>query len=322
MHIDARQVDAVGVQRSGRHDLLDFRYADLAAHRGGRVEVARGLAEHQIARRIRLPGLDNGQVGNDPALQNICLAVEILVILAVRDDRADAGLGIEAGYAAAARPHPFGQGALRVELQLQLARQVLAHELGVLSDIGGDHLLHLPRLQQDADAEIVDARVVGRERQVLGPGLLDRLQQQFRDAAQPEAAGSNEHPVLQKPVECLGRRSEYFLHCPTLHEAVLAEGLSGRPEAFNRRAALVSGRTIPRCPMAQHGIPRSSVSRVLQSRIDREPVAQRLHLGANRFFDLRIPIRSIRGQSIDHLDDQVADFAELINAEPARGPGR
>jgi hypothetical protein len=66
--------------------------------------------------------------------------------------------GVEAGDPRAARPHPFGQRALRVEFQLQLSRQILAHEFGVLADIGRDHLLDLPGVQQLAQTEPVDAR--------------------------------------------------------------------------------------------------------------------------------------------------------------------
>ena len=136
----------VGIERSGRHDLLDLDHADLAAHRRRRVEVARGLAEDQVAGVVRLPGLDDRQVGDDAAFQDVGLPVELLVLLALGDHRADAGLGVEAGNARAAGAHALGQRALRVEFELEFARQVLAHELGVLADVGRDHLLDLPRV--------------------------------------------------------------------------------------------------------------------------------------------------------------------------------
>lgn len=77
--------------------------------------------------------------------------------------------------AAPPRGHTFGQGSLWVELQFKLPAQVLAHEFGVLADIRRDHLFHLPRLQQDADTEIINTGVVGGKDQLLRARLLDGL---------------------------------------------------------------------------------------------------------------------------------------------------
>jgi hypothetical protein len=56
-----------------RHDFFDLDDADLAAGRGGLVEVARGLAEHEVAGLVGLPGLDEREVGEDAAFQDIFL---------------------------------------------------------------------------------------------------------------------------------------------------------------------------------------------------------------------------------------------------------
>ena len=201
VHIDAGQVDRVGVKRPQRHDFLDLDHANLATGRGGRVEVAGGLAEHAVAGRVGLPRLDDGEVRDDPAFQDIGFAVEILMLLAVGDHRAHAGAGEKAGDARAARPHPFGKRALGVELQLQFARQVLPHEFGVFANIGRDHLFDLPRRKQHTKAKAVNARVVRRNRQIAGPRIADRRDQQFRDAAQSKAAAGNQHAVEQQPVQ-------------------------------------------------------------------------------------------------------------------------
>ena len=126
------------------------------------------------------------------------------MLLALGDHGADAGLGVKARNARAASAHPLGQRALRVELKLQLAGQILPHEFGVLADIGRDHLLHLPRLKQLPDAEPVDAGIVGGESQVLGAGVADRGNQKFRDAAEAEAAGGDEHAVEEQAVQRSG----------------------------------------------------------------------------------------------------------------------
>jgi hypothetical protein len=103
------------------------------------------------------------------------------------------------------RPHPFGQRALRVEFQLQLARQVLAHEFRVLAHVGGEHFPDLAAFQQQAQAEAIHARVVRRHRQVLDTIVADRLDQQFGDATQAKAARRDEHAVEQQPIQRLGR---------------------------------------------------------------------------------------------------------------------
>src|SRR5690606_37001385 len=69
LDVDAGQMDAVGVEAAGRHHFLDLDHADLAASRGGQVEVARGLAEYEVAGLVRLPCLDDAQVGKQPAFE-------------------------------------------------------------------------------------------------------------------------------------------------------------------------------------------------------------------------------------------------------------
>jgi hypothetical protein len=124
-----------------------------------------------------------------------------------------AGLGEEGGDARAARAHLLGQGALGRELQLQLACEVLALELLVLAHVAGDHLLDLARLQQLAQAEAVDARVVRRDGQVLDAAVAQRLDQGLGDAAQAEAADGHELAVGDHALERLGRGGIELFHC-------------------------------------------------------------------------------------------------------------
>src|SRR3546814_6828547 len=67
-------------------DLLDD--ADLARHRAGRVEVARGLAEQQVAGLVGLPGLDQRDVGDQCGLEHVMAAVDLTRLLALGDDGA------------------------------------------------------------------------------------------------------------------------------------------------------------------------------------------------------------------------------------------
>ena len=109
---------------------------------------------------------------------------------------ADAGAGEEGGNAGAAGADALGQRALRIEFEFELAREIEVGEGLVLADIGRDHLPDLPALQQDAEADAVDAGVVGDHRQILRAGALDRLDQLFGNAAQAEPARHDRHAVL------------------------------------------------------------------------------------------------------------------------------
>jgi hypothetical protein len=114
------------------------------------------------------------------------------------DKGPDAGLGVEGRNAGAAGADALGERALRVELDLELVCEILLGEGLVLADVGADHLLDLPRLEQDPEADAVDAGVVGDDRQALDAGIADGLDQDARYAAQPEAAGHDRHVVAKE----------------------------------------------------------------------------------------------------------------------------
>ena len=146
LHVDAGQVDGVGVElpTSTISSTSTIVILPAIAHR--RVEVARGAAEDQVARLVGLPGLDERDVGHQRALHHVDVAVELARLLALGDHRADAGAREEGRDAGAAGAQLLGQRALRRELELELAGQVLALELLVLADVARDHLPDLARL--------------------------------------------------------------------------------------------------------------------------------------------------------------------------------
>ncbi len=198
-------MDRIWIEGADGDDLFHLDDADLAAGGGGHVEVSRRLAEHDVAGFVRLPRLDDGQVGEDSFLQDVVLTPEALHFLALGHLRADAGLGVEAGDARPARAAALGERPLRAELDLQLARQILALELLVLADVARDHLGDLPRAEQLAEPFAVDPGIVRRDRQPRRPCVADRVDQPLGDAAQPEATRANCHAVVEQPVERRGR---------------------------------------------------------------------------------------------------------------------
>src|SRR5690606_28766343 len=116
LHENPRQVDLVGIEAADRYDLLNLGHRHAAGGGHRLVEVARRLAADQVARLVRLAALVDGGVADDAALQHIGLAVELLGFLALRDQRAGAGLGVEAGDAGTAGAAAFGQRAMGAEL--------------------------------------------------------------------------------------------------------------------------------------------------------------------------------------------------------------
>ncbi len=220
----------VRVDAADGHDLLDLGDADLAGGRHRLVEVARGLAEDEVAALVRLPALDDGEIGANAALQDIILAVEILHFLALGHFGADTGPGVEAGNAGAARAAALGQCPLRAEFHLELAGQILPLELLVLSHVGGDHLLHLARAEQFAEPFPIDSGIVAGDGEILHAGGLDRVDQPLRNPAQAEPARADRHAVEQQALQRGGGVGIDFLHAraPSCEEPIGGAGESGQ----------------------------------------------------------------------------------------------
>ena len=90
-------------------------------------------------------------------------------------------------------------------------------EEAVLPDIGRDHLGDLPGFEQEPETGAVDPGIVRDDGQALHPGVAQRQDQLFRDAAQAKAAGHDHHPVMQEPGERrLGIGIDLVRHRPLL----------------------------------------------------------------------------------------------------------
>src|SRR5262249_6479 len=97
-----------------------------------------------------------------------------------------------------ARADTFRQRALRVEFDLELAGEILLCEQLVLADVGRDHFLHLPRLEQQPEASAVDACIVRNDRQVLHAAGANGLDQGLGNAAEAKASAANQNAVLEQ----------------------------------------------------------------------------------------------------------------------------
>ena len=69
---------------------------------------------------------------------------------------------------AAAGAQPLGERALRAQLQLELAAEVLAGELAVLADVGADRAADAAGCEQQPEPAAVDAAVVRHRLEAAG----------------------------------------------------------------------------------------------------------------------------------------------------------
>ncbi len=93
-------------------------------------------------------------------------------------------------------------------------------------------------MQKNADAEIVNTRIVRGKSQILDAAVLDRLQQQFRNTAEAKAPGGNQHVVVQKTVQRLGRRTIDLVHSITLLDKPFATVWGAERAKVNDQARL------------------------------------------------------------------------------------
>jgi len=112
---------------------------------------------------------------------------------------AGSGAGEKCRDAGAAGADALGQGALRIEFDLEFAGQILLREGLVLPDIGRDHFLDLPGIEKEAETDAIDARIVRDHRQILDPRLADGQNQGLRDPAKSEPPAMTSMPSRNRP---------------------------------------------------------------------------------------------------------------------------
>ena len=166
---------------------------------------------------VALPGADQAEVGGDGLLEHVgalhpvdgevarvlgrgghrhgAVAVVAQGHAALGDLGARAGDRVERRDARAPGAQLLRERALRGQLDLELAGQVLPLELLVLPDVGRDHPADPLVAQQDAQAPVVDAAVVGHDLEAAHAAQVQLADQHARDAAQPEPAHGERRAV-------------------------------------------------------------------------------------------------------------------------------
>ena len=115
---------------------------------------------------------------------------------ALLDHRTVRGRGEECGDARSARSHFLGERSLRCENDLELAAEILPLELLVLAHVRRDHALDLASLEEDPQADIIDAAIVGHHGQILDARVANAVNERRGDAAESETADQQRGAVL------------------------------------------------------------------------------------------------------------------------------
>src|SRR6185436_8584229 len=172
------------------------------------IEVARRPPIYKVAEPIALPRLHERKVGAQRLLEDIAPAIDHPRLFALGDDGAVGRRGEEAFDAGAGGAHALGERALRDELDLDLAAQELPLELLVLPDVGRDGFSNLPRVEEDARAELVDADVVADDGEVFCAARVLRADEILGDGAEAEAPHHDRRAVGDERRRRFGARQD------------------------------------------------------------------------------------------------------------------
>src|SRR5439155_7562899 len=224
-HEDSRQIDQLGGDLAGLHDLV---HLDDRGARGlgeARIEILAAAAELDVAEAVRAIASQQGVVDAYRVLEDVALAVELADLPSRREVGVDAGGRVERRNPGAARAAAFDQDALGDQLDLHLAGGDLLLAGGRRAGSHGerrDQLLHLVVLGEDLAAgrsgvteRVADEREVFRL--LIAQGADQGRREAMRDA---ETGDGHRRPVGDVRDGLLGRSND-------LVHAVLPEKCSG-----------------------------------------------------------------------------------------------
>src|SRR5215471_7177003 len=218
---DRWDVNLIRIDLAHLHQLLHLGDRHPGCHAHQRRKVAGGLTKDEVSPLVTLEGADDREVGDERRLEHVLPPVDGAGFLPGSDLSPHPGRSVEASNSTAASSYPLGQGALRVELHLELTAEELALELFVLPDVAGHHLLNLLGLEQDAESEIGGAAVIGNDGEVLHPFSVEGGDQVLRISTEAEAAAHHHRPVLDV-ADCFVRGGDHLVHLSPQRSTIIA----------------------------------------------------------------------------------------------------
>ena len=195
-NIDTWRHDGIRIDVARLDQFLDLGDRDPASSGHHRVEVLRGAVVDKVSETVALPRLDEGEISVKRLLEDVPATVDHPSLLRLRNDSAVAGRCEEAADTGATGAEPLGERPLWHEFHLELIRQELPLELLVLADIRRDHLRDLARLQQNAEAKVIDAGIVADCGEAFRALCTERLDEILRNPAETKPAHHDRRAVL------------------------------------------------------------------------------------------------------------------------------
>src|SRR6266446_1066857 len=242
IHKNARRMHLIGVELAEFDQFFHFSDDVIGSccHHG--IEVARGLAIDEVAPAVAFPPLDERKVTAQAALHHVPAPIEFAGFFSFRDHRAVARGCVERGNAGASGAQALAQRSLRIQFHLQFTAKDELLEEFVFPDVSRNHLLDLALLQQHANAEIVDSRVVADDGEILRAFPANGGDQVLWNAAESEAAHKNRCAIADFFNSHVSR-GDAFVHSvlrsvrgSLLHPVQESEGGHGSDDELLQRA--------------------------------------------------------------------------------------
>ena len=188
---------AFGVERAKLHHLAHLRHREARRRRHHRIEVPRRLAIDEIAPAVAALGLEERHVGLDRRLEHVQLAVDGAALLALAEPRSGRDAREETADPGAAGADALAQRALRHQFELDPAGAVerFEHMRVGRTRVRADHLAHPALADEESDAALAGAGVVGDDGKVARAVADQRFDQLDRLADIAEAGAQHGHAV-------------------------------------------------------------------------------------------------------------------------------
>src|SRR5579862_4492355 len=240
--VNPRRRNFFRIERAEFDDVLSLHDRQLRGRRHHRIEIARGRPVGEVAPAVGFPRLDQRHVAGQRVFQNVFAAANLPLFLAFGELGADGRRRVEGRNAGPGRAHALRHRALRHDFKLDAA---FAPERFEHNRIGGARerahdLSHVAGFQKLRQPQMPDARIVGDNRQILGPLLDQTIDQHVRLADAAEAADEHDG-AIGHPRHRLGHGSYDFVD----HRTGCINRSSPRKRGPRKSSTSLASRWIP-----------------------------------------------------------------------------
>src|SRR6516164_10505845 len=150
----------VGSNQSYRHDVLGGDDGRVRGHGDNGIKVSRGQGVGKIAEVIGEKSVDQCKLRVKGCFDQVGLAVDLNLLLALFDDRADTCWGQHAAQSTTAGANAFDESALRDEVDRHCSGDHLLLGFGIEADVTGNSAADETGINKLTDAAPRERRIV------------------------------------------------------------------------------------------------------------------------------------------------------------------